>query len=353
MTLRQRIQELDREDMLGKVLAMPEQLQQAWRANSEVRLPFTAGDIDQIVIAGMGGSAISGDVISSIFQTSLSKPIFVNRQYDLPEWVGVRTLVIVSSYSGNTEESLSAMDIARERNARLVCVTGGGKLGEDAADAQCPIFTLPSGYPPRSALVFLAVPLLQILTQLDLISNMREAIEEAAATLQGLRGVYGPDNESSHNIPLLLAQKVAHKLPVIYAGAGLLSAAALRWRGQLCENAEMLAYGNLFPEMNHNEIVGWGQAREFGEMIQVIYLRDREDHPRIKLRMDIVRDLIEAASNPIVEIWSEGEGRLARMFSVIFTGDLLSVYAAVLRGLDPTPVQKIDYLKEELSKKAS
>lgn len=350
MSLKQAIQTVDHSGMLAKVLDMPSHFEAAWRSNQEVTLPFDRGSIRNITIAGMGGSAISGDVVRCLLQSQCPVPILVNRHYELGRYVNEHSLVFVSSYSGNTEETLSAMAEAREHGAKVVCITSNGRVMEQAKEAGYPLYTLPSGFPPRSALVYLTVPLLQALQRLELAEDPWPAIQETIQVLNRLRELYQPDNETVQNIPLTVAKAVKGKIPIVYSAAGLLEVAGVRWRGQFSENAEILAYSNVFPEMNHNEIVGWGQQAELDRQLQVIYLRDRQDHPRIKLRMDVLREVIEATTDPILEIWSEGESALARLFSVIFTGDLASVYLAALLGVDPTPVKKIDYLKETLAK---
>ena len=350
MSLFEAIQKVDAADMLGKVLDMAAHFERAWDSNQEISLDYDPSQIHNITIAGMGGSAISGDVLRCLKSDEVPVAIMVNRHYELANYVNKHSLVFVSSYSGNTEETVAAFEAAHNRGAQIICITGGGKIKELAGEWGYPVYSLPGGFPPRAALVFLTVPLLQALFQLRLIENPEPQIKETVNVLKTLTELYHPKQENEHNIPALIADNVSGKVPVIYAGTGLLEAAAIRWRGQFSENAEILAYGNLFPEMNHNEIVGWGLQKELDRSFQVIYLRDHGDHPRIKLRMDIIRSLIEETSNPVLEIWSEGESPVARLFSIIFTGDLASVFLAAKLGVDPTPVKKIDYLKSTLSR---
>jgi len=347
--LQQALAQYDRSNMLERVFNIPEQLERAWANNQETELSIEAGQVHNIIVCGMGGSAIGGDVIRSLVENQLRVPFLVNRSYTIPAFVDSHSLVFISSYSGTTEETLSTYRQAHERGANIVCITGGGVLRENAEKAGYPIFTLPEGYPPRAALVFLAIPILQSLLRIGLARFDTRHLDETIAVLKSLREQCQPAQGPESNIPRIVAEKVAGKIPIVYAGTGLLEAAATRWRGQFSENAEMLAYGNVFSEMNHNEIVGWGVADPLKQKLQCIYLRDRDDHPRVKLRMDIVREIIEATSNPVLEIWSEGESPLARLFSMIFTGDLASVYAAVQSKVDPTPVKQIDHLKEILA----
>ncbi len=349
MDLQETVQRLDKSDMLSKIRLMPEHFKQAMAANEDVVIPYSSSDIAKIVIAGMGGSAISGDVIRCLAGATATVPVFVNRNYDLPAWVGADTLVIVSSYSGNTEESLAAYEQAQQAGARMICITSGGRLGEDARSKGYPVFALPPGYPPRTALVFLTVPLLKIFHALGYIGEFSAAVEETCSVIEGFWSTYSPESDPKHNVPLLVARQCEGLMPVIYSCSGLLEVAGVRWRGQFSENAEVLAFSNTFPEMNHNEIVGWGLHPELDKAMQVIYLRDRADNERNQKRMDIVREIIETTSNPVLEIWSSGESSLARLFSTIFIGDLASYYAALVNGVDPTPVDTIDYLKKSLA----
>ncbi len=349
MDLQEAIHRLDKSDMLARIRAIPDHFRQASVDNAEVEIPFRSEEIDNILVAGMGGSAISGDVARSLAAETATLPIQVNRNYDVPGWVGPRTLVVVSSYSGNTEESLSAFEQAERAGAKIVCVTSGGRLGEQAQAAGLPVFSLPGGYPPRTALVFLTLPLLRVLHSLGQIEEYDAAVEETCAVIEELWQNYSPQSDPKHNVPLHIALQCDGLMPIIYTCSGLLEVAGVRWRGQFSENAEVLAFSNTFPEMNHNEIVGWGLHPELDKTMQVIYLRDRGDHTRNQMRMDIVREIIETTSNPVLEVWSAGESNLARLFSTIFVGDLASFYAAMVNGVDPTPVETIDYLKKSLA----
>lgn len=351
---REEIAKIDRADMLGRVLSMPQHFLEALQRAQSVRLELKANRIQNIVIAGMGGSAISGELAKSLTYNQLPAPLSVCRSYHLPNFVDHHSLVIVSSYSGNTEETLAMFEQALRREAQIVCVTSGGKVASMAEAKGLPAFSLPPGYPPRSALVHLFVPLLKTLHACRFISNPEADIQETVALLEQLGRRYHPENEAPQNAAKRLALALRERLPLIYAPE-IYEAVAWRWKEQFCENAEMLAWYNIFPEMNHNELVGWGQRREMDQRFQVIYLRDRraapnEIHPQVHARMDLTRELIERTGAPVIEAASEGQSLLARFFSLIFLGDMASVYAAVLSGIDPTPVEKIDYLKNRLAK---
>ncbi|MGH7456073.1 MAG: bifunctional phosphoglucose/phosphomannose isomerase, partial [bacterium] len=302
-----------------------------------------------------GGSAISGELTRSLTSNQLPAPLSVCRSYHLPNFVNHHSLVIVSSYSGNTEETLAMFEQALRREAQIVCVTSGGKAGSMAEAKGLPTFSLPPGFPPRSALVHLFVPLLQTLHDCRFISNPEADIKETVALLEQLGRRYHPENEAPQNAAKQLALALRERLPLIYAPE-IYEAVAWRWKEQFCENSEMLAWHNIFPELNHNELVGWGQRREMDQRFQVIYLRDRqatlkEVHPQVHARMALTRELIERTGAPVIEAASEGQSLLARFFSLIFLGDMASVYAAVLSGIDPTPVEKIEYLKSQMAQR--
>ena len=339
---------LDKADMLGRVLAMPEHFRESLARAQRVELKIDAASLNGIVIVGMGGSAMSGDVARGLALDALALPLQVSRSYELPGWVNERSLVIVSSYSGNTEESLAAFQMAQARAAKIICITSGGKLNAFAQQNNLPVFSLPPGFPPRSALAHLTVPLLMILHRLGLTPDPANDINETSALLEKLGQTWGVEVDTPNNLAKNVAHALTLRLPIIYAACGLFEVAAWRWKEQFCENAEILSWHNAFPELNHNELVGWGLRRALDQNLQVIYLRDRQDYVRVQKRMEVSRELIAQSSAPVIEVWSEGHSLLARLFSLIFLGDLASVYLAVLNGVDPTPVKKIDLLKERL-----
>jgi len=348
------INRIDRADMLGRVMAMPQHFRDAAARVKSVPIKLQIERIRNVVIAGMGGSAIGGELVKSLTHNQLPIPLAVCRSYQLPKFVDQHTLVIVSSYSGNTEETLSTFQQALQGGAQIVCITSGGQIGEMAAANGLTKFSLPAGFPPRSALVHLMVPILETLRACGFIADPMPDIKETTALLEKLGQRYHPQNEAPDNPAKSLARTLAERLPLIYA-AEIYEAVAWRWKEQFCENAEILAWHNVFPELNHNELVGWGLRREMDQKFQVIYLNDpqatsAEIHPRVVARMSLTQGLIEKSSAPVVNVAAEGESLLARFFSLIFLGDCVSVYLAVLNGVDPTPVAKIDYLKSQMAK---
>jgi glucose/mannose-6-phosphate isomerase len=351
----QTIAQIDRADMLGRVLNMPQHFLDAAQRAQSVVADLKINKIRNIVVCGMGGSAISGDVVRNLAANHLPVPFMVCRSYNLPSFVDHHTLALISSYSGNTEETLSAFEQAQCRGAQIICITSGGRIGEIAEANALPKFSVPADFPPRSALVYLVVPLLRVLHACRFISDPNAEINETVTLLEELSRRYHPEVSAPENMAKHLALALSERLPLIYAAA-IYESVAWRWKEQFCENAKVLAWHNVFPELNHNELVGWGLRDEMDKRFQVIYLRDRqaapaEVHPRVHARMELTRGLIEQSGVPVIEVESEGQSLLARFFSLILLGDLASVYLAVRNGVDPTPVEKINYLKAEMAKR--
>lgn len=342
------INRIDTSDMWGHVAGMPGQWEQA-RQWSLPALPDYTEDCNGVCILGMGGSAIGGDLIVAYARDTSPVPVEVVRHYRLPAWVSGRTMVIVSSYSGETEETLEAFEQAVARGSRVVGITSGGTLETRCLEQGYPVVRIPAGLPPRAALAYSFVPLYRIFHHWGLLDERRDGdrvLQEAGDFMAEQNGMlsYFQDNEA-----LNLAEKIDGTLPLIYCGTGLLAPVHLRWRGQLEENAKTLAYGNLFPELNHNEIVGWEQIAHLTGRLSVIMLRDEQDLQRISYRMDITSDLIREQADGIHTLYSRGPNRLARMMSLIQLADWTSLYLALINGVDPTPVTKIDLLKSHLS----
>jgi glucose/mannose-6-phosphate isomerase len=306
--------------------------------------------IDQIVISGMGGSAIAGDIVSDLFFNKVKIPIFVNRNYRLPAFVNKETLFFALSYSGNTEEALSAVKEAAKCGATITCITSGGKLKEIAEANKYALYLIPPGYEPRAALPYLLVPILVVLEKIGFISGMKEELEGGADLLQKLQREYGATTPTRNNPVKQLAGKLIGRIPIIFAASGSSAAAGLRLKTQFNENSKVTAVFNLFPELNHNEIVNLSVLKREEHNFSLIFLRAEADLERIVKRMEITKSLIGSRLGGVNEVWAQGKTPLAKMLSLIYFGDLLSVYLAILRGIDPTPVEIITRLKKELAR---
>lgn len=340
---------VDPAGMSGRIASFPDQVREAVTIGRAAPLKLSTAGIRSIVLCGLGGSAIGGDILRSYAAGELAVPLIVNRHYTLPRFVDRNTLVIISSYSGNTEETVSAHREALRRKARILCVTSGGTTAKLAARAGSPVITIPGGAPPRSALGYSFFPLLIAFGRLGLIRDKRREIAETIALLDAQRARFITTDPET-NPALALALRLRGRISVIYSSTERFDAVNTRWRGQIAENAKALSFGHVLPEMNHNELVGWKALVDQMHQIQVILLRDAHDHPRVKVRMDITREILRKYTDHVAEVWSEGTSPLARMFSLIYLGDWVSLYLAVLHKEDPTPVDVIDYLKNELGK---
>ncbi len=343
------IEKIDRLRMRDVLRQFPQHLQQAFQLGKELYFPSDFGRAKNIVFCGMGGSAIGAEIASSYLRKNLKVPVTLNREYTLPGFVDKETLVILISYSGNTEETLSAYQEARVREAKIIILTSGGKLMDLAKENGHPYLLIPTGFPPRGALVFLCLPLLVLFSQMHLVEDKGEEVEETISLLERLRkDSLGINVPTDLNPTKKLAQGIFGRFCVIYAAGEHLSGVVTRWRGQFAENSKTLSSSHLLPEMNHNEIVGWRHPQKILKRFVAVILRDKQDHPQVKKRIEISKEILEKEGVRVEEIWSQGKSLLARTFSLIYLGDFASYYLAILNGEDPTPVKRIDYLKKRL-----
>ena len=348
-----RIEKYDESSMLELIESFPEQCQDAKRIGDEFELPQAfKRSYKNIVCTGLGGSAIGADLARSNINEDARIPILVNRNYALPNFVTEDTLVIVSSYSGDTEETLSAYREAVSRGSNIIVITSGGKLEKAAKGEDLPCLTIPRGFPPRCALGYSFFPLLTVLARIGIIKDQAGSIDDAIHNLRKLR-----DSRIGYKVPRRdnpaksMAAEIFGKLPVIYGSSDHIDAVVTRWRGQLAENSKTLSSGHLFPEMNHNEIVGWENPKKVLKECVAVILRDAADHPRISRRMDITKSLLRRDKVKVLEVFSSGPELLARILSLVYIGDFVSFYLAILNGIDPTPVEKITIIKKELAKR--
>jgi glucose/mannose-6-phosphate isomerase len=333
--------------MLGLMESLPAFVAGAARAGRDLPMPSPKG-IANIVISGMGGSAIGGDVIRMVTAESLKIPMVVCRDYRLPGYIDRSTLLFASSYSGNTEETLSAYAQAKVAGASILCLTSGGRLGELARANGHPVFPLPAGLPPRAALGYSSIMLLSALVTLGLAPDMTEALQETVSILNHLVHAYGPGTPTRDNPAKTLAISLHGRIIAVYGSSEVTDPVAVRWRGQIEENAKTLAFHHVLPEMNHNELVGWEYPAAHLRGLGVVFLRDRLDHPQVQRRFGLTCEVVEKKAGAVHQVWSEGNSRLARLFSLICLGDFVSLYLAYLNEVDPTPVAIIETLKQRL-----
>lgn len=346
------IKKYDKSGMLDLVESFPEQCLRAKDIGTAFKVP---GDLRlqyrNIVFIGVGGSAIGADLVRSYIADEAKVPIFVNRNYTLPNFVDENSLVVAASYSGNTEETLSAYKDAKSKKAALVAITSGGELEGLARQDNYPHMIIPKGLPPRCALGYSFFPSLILLSKLGIIEDKSSEIYAAIDILKDLRNKkIGFNVKGKNNLAKSIAGRIHLKFPVIYGGQDRIDSVVTRWRGQLAENSKTLSSSHIFPEMNHNEIVGWENPKKLLKNFIVIILRDAGDHPRTSKRMDITKGIIEAEGAKVIEVRSVGKDVLSRILSLIYIGDFVSYYLAILNKRDPTPVESVTYLKKELAK---
>jgi glucose/mannose-6-phosphate isomerase len=310
------------------------------KAISEKAVLEKKSGIQSILITGLGGSGIGGTVLGELVAKSCPVPILVNKDYFLPEFVNAHTLVIVSSYSGNTEETLSAMQDAIQRGAQIVCVTSGGKILELAKQHQFGFIEIPGGQPPRSCLGYSLIQLIKVLEVYGFAdASLYQDLDKAIALLD--KESLAIQKEAQE-----IAEKLYHKFPILYS-LGSCEGAVVRFRQQINENSKMLCGHHSFPEMNHNELVGWVEANKD---LAVVTMRTSFDYARTVKRYDFCKSLFEKLSSSVTDIYAKGDSRLEQYLYLVHIGDWISCYLADLKGIDPVEVKVIDRLKAELSK---
>ncbi|MFH1312254.1 MAG: bifunctional phosphoglucose/phosphomannose isomerase [Candidatus Eisenbacteria bacterium] len=341
---------LDSSDMLGKIAGTPDQLRTGFDLGREAWKPLAGLKPSALVVAGMGGSAMGGDLLRSYALKQSKIPVTVSRGYSLPGFVDSDALVVVSSYSGNTEEALACLGDAIDRNATIAGITSGGELLAAADRHSMPCVRLPEGYPPRAALGYSFGALLALAGPVGLCETPDQDLAECIDTLRNLNKTYG-QGESCDNRALAIAGELLDKTPLIYC-SDQLSAVGLRWKNQFCENSKKLAFLGLQPEMSHNDIMGW-EIDDESIKGGVIILRMRGEHPRISPRFAFLEDRIREHGAFCGEFWGVGSSLLTQVFSLILLGDYASVYLALMRGVDPTPIATIDGLKVRIGKEGT
>jgi len=342
---REAIAQVDLSDQLGAVLALPEHLRDAlWRVESAIMNEWdTPGGL---VVAGMGGSAIGGALARAALGDHASRPIFVTRAYGLPPWTTPETTVLCASYSGNTEETLACYESASALGAQRVVVTTGGRLAELARADRVPVIPLPGGFQPRAAVAYMTVAALEVAALCGAGPRLTSEIDVAASHAEQLVTEWGPD-AAENSLAKEIAGSLLGSTPVI-AGAGLTAPIAYRWKTQINENAKLPAFAHELPELDHNEIAGWEGAESVGRFAAV-FLDDSDAHPRVKARMELTEKLIADHATASLHLETRGQTTIERVFSLVLLGDLVSLYLAVLRGVDPGPVEVIEQLKSELA----
>lgn len=318
---------LDSQNMLQAIKDFPRQCREALSLPKGLSI---SGEINNIVVAGMGGSAIGGDLLK-IYLNDANIPVHVSRGYKLPKFVNENSLVFAVSYSGNTEETLSSLKDAKEKNAQIIGITSNGKIAGECKK----VIKIPSGFQPRAALGYLFFPMLGVLHNSNIARVKNEDLNEMLEILK--------HTDKFNDYAQKLAKPLKGKIPIVYASEAF-GAVAMRWKTQINENAKLPAFYNVFSEMNHNEIAGYqGMDKNFAAVI----IRDKYDNERIKKRMDVCKEIIGARID-VEEVETQGNSLLARMFSAVHLGDFVSYHLALWNRVDPGPVEVIEYMKRKI-----
>jgi glucose/mannose-6-phosphate isomerase len=322
------------------VLDFPIQLQEALIIGKNHRFIAPASEFSNVVVSGLGGSGIGGSIVQNYVYDKLAIPFVVNKDYSLPAFVSKKSLVIICSYSGNTEETLMALHQAKKKKATIICITSGGQVADFARARHLDCILVPAGMPPRSCLGYSLVQILYVISYFGLINNHFE--KEIKASIKQLKEAESDIQKKATAV----AKKINGKLPIVYASASF-EGVAIRFRQQLNENSKMLGWQAVIPEMNHNELVGW---RDEANDKAVIILRNADDYERVQTRMEINKKIIRKYTSNIIEIFSEGKSYWEKAFYLIHLTDWVSVFLADMRQLDATEVKVIDFLKKSLAK---
>jgi glucose/mannose-6-phosphate isomerase len=339
---------VDTEGIFEATAGMPEQMEAAVAATEAAGRLVDGSSVQQVVVFGMGGSGVAGDILIATAGAVLPVPALVVKSYECPPYVGEGTLVFAISASGDTEETIEAASEAALNGARVVAITGGGELARLAAGWGAPMVEVPSHFPqPRTAVAAMSIPPLVILEDLGLFVGARSWVADAIEHLKRRRDQIVAAHDASE--PAAVARAVGRTWPLIQGGAAVGAAAALRWKTQVNENAKAPAFFSLQPELCHNEVCGWGQHGDVTrQLLTLVQLRHDGEHPQVSRRFDLVAEVMREVVAGIIEVRAQGDGDLAQLFDLILTGDFASWWLAVNEGIDPGPVPTLVELKEQV-----
>jgi len=339
-------QAVDSQGMLAATVALPEQVEEAARRAAGLSGLPSGDDVNAVVVLGMGGSGIAGDIVAAVAGPFMPVPVVVAKSYELPAFVGEGTLVFAVSFSGDTEETVETASEAAVQGAKIVVVSGGGQLTRLGEAWGSPIVAVPEDIPqPRAAVGALAIPPLIALEQVGLFPGARRWVDEAVRSLRARRDELAADE----SLVVDLGRRIGRTIPLIYGGGGIGAAAAQRWKTQMNENAKVPAFWNAQPELCHNEIAGWGQHGDLTrQAITLVALRHDFEHPQVMRRFELVFRMVDEVVASIEQVQARGEGQLAQLLDLILVGDLTSLHMALNEGIDPGPAPALDEIKTAL-----
>lgn len=357
MTLKSKIQEIDKSGMKDIIKDFPNQVAEACAIGKAAPFFNDTPKKGRFLVLGMGGSAIGGDLIKAYVNSLDSAENFlieVNRNYDIPANLKSEDNVIVSSYSGNTEETISGLKQSLKKTRHIISLCTGGTVEKISKEEGIPVVSIPAGFQPRAAVGFSFFPMLHTLLKTDFIKKEEKVqiLKDIDSTIELLKeksAIYS-DPDNAHNIAAQIAQDIYGSVPVIYSAYGIMEPINLRWRCQIQENAKNAVFGNCLPEMNHNEINSWSEPRNVLDNFTIILMQDNNDNPRTKIRFGAIEELLSASCKKMIKVESHAASSLERMFDMLYLGDWVSYYLAILNNQDPTPIPLILQLKDILSK---
>lgn len=344
MNIKDLVNKNDPQNQFEVLVNTYQQIEYAWNNKFDVSSAANK-KIYNIVIAGLGGSAISADLISNFLHADLALPITVVRNYNLPKFADENTLLICSTYSGNTEETNSVLEEGHKKACAVICITTGGKAGKFAAGKSIPVIHVKEGYQPRYALGVSFFTVLKVLQQLNLIEDQSEYVEKILHVWKEKGNEYSKEN----NIAFTYAEQLLGFVPLIYSAAELTNAVGYRFKSQLNENSKMHAFTGVLPEVNHNEIIGWETFSASQINAKLINIIDKDYHPQILKRFEITEQLVKKAGADVIYLESSYKEFKVRLMDLIYLCDWISYYAAVIRGKDPSEIDYIHYLKDKLA----
>ncbi len=341
---------VDKTNFISFLQQFPNQIIESKKLVENSEMKIDSEKIENIIYLGMGGSAIAGDVIRESLFDDLTLPLNVYRGYDVPEYCNENSLIIVCSFSGNTEETLNSIGKAHKRGAQIVAVTSGGKLGDLAKKNNWTLVEVPGGLPPRQAFGYLFFSVLRVLSFLGYCTVQEKEINNIIKISNGIVRQNSEKTATGRILSKELARQVQNNIPIIYSTAPYFGAVAMRWKTQFQENSKSMAFYNVIPEMNHNEIVGWEMEHKMMNQFIVIFLQSKNINPRIAARISLTKNIIRDRGAKIAEIFAEGITPLEQAISFVLMGDWITYYLALFYNRNPLSILNIDYLKNELKK---
>ncbi len=339
------MRKIDQNNMFRFCTEAAEHYRESEETAKKIKLDYPTPE--NVVIAGMGGSAIGGELLKDFTRGYAKVPIEINREYHLPAYAGKKSLIVLVSYSGDTEETLGSFVDALKRGCMVFCISSGGNLIKYAKKLNVPYVEVQGHMPPRAAMPHMFLPLLTCIERVSLSPKFSDDFSETTKLLQKVSADNAPAKPTSKNFTKNLAENLYGVAPAIY-GFGIFRGVALRYKQQFNENAKVPAKWETFSELNHNETMGWENPKNLAKYYAAIFIRDKLEPEEIRSRIEITKTLMQPKVPKIYEVWAQGKSNLAKMLSTILLGDFASVYLAMLRKMDPTPVSTVTIMKEKI-----